>query len=110
MIFNPLPDKQAQNVTLTITGNGHFDNCYVSYGDSRYYSPKKLTVPAGSQIECHANGEILSRVTNKASVVTNGSGSNRYLVNGNATITLSYRYGSMAGKFGYAATITITDT
>lgn len=66
MIYNdPMfwPRKKPQKVTLTMTGEGDANECYIQIGGTKYYSAQTLEVEEGTEVYCYVppdnvNGEI----------------------------------------------------
>ena len=116
MIFNPLPDKQ-QNVTLTITGSGNVDNCYLTISGKKYYSAATIDVPVGTVVTCYGKTSSFTQVNLNGTQVSYSQGTTttyKYSAKKNAKIDLNYGGmlvpGTTPPQILTHCTITITDT
>ena len=62
MIYNDptLRKKKAQKVTLTLTGTGDEDECWISINDVKYYTAQTLEVDIGTEVYCYGDANNVS--------------------------------------------------
>lgn len=62
----------GDTVTVTITGYGDPDYCYVKIGGVMYTDPTTLSVPAGTTLEAYSTGVYRGTVTLDGTAVSTG--------------------------------------
>ena len=101
--------------TMTITGTGHQNICYVKIGTTKHYTAKTLEVEAGTVATFHAQRKNSSSGAAYADTVmlngvkvSGGTGTSsdyEYTINGNISVELGYS----SGDGSYRGNIDITE-
>lgn len=90
---NLIYQKQSQsgeNVTVTVTGYGDVDNCYITINGTKYYNPATLTVPGGTVIALYSSGIYRGTIIVDDATVASGVGAKYDLtINSNVSIELT---------------------
>ena len=62
----------SADVTVTITGYGDPDYCYVKLGGVMYTGPKTISVPSGTTLEAYSTGIYRGTITLDGTSVSSG--------------------------------------